>query len=446
MRLRMSAEEFRRLHAELLGFAPAEGAAFLATERGGSGLLVRSAHPFRRADLETGPLGELVLTERAQIDALADLKRRGHGLVEVHTHPGSHGNVGFSAFDRQQLPEFARYVRLKLRGHAYGALVLGEKGYAGAAVGDRGEEPLLFEVTGEHNAVPDWMRPITSSAMSGRFDRQTRALGADGQRRLKSLRVGVVGLGGTGSQIAQLFAHVGCSEAVLVDDDRVERTNLPRLAGAAWWDPIRRRRKTRNARRLFRRVDRNVKIRSFGSLRSEGALEALIEVDLIIGCVDNDGARLILSELAAAYLVPYLDIGVGIEPGTGGLDAMGGRVGFYLPGGPCLACADELDFAEAAEDLETEALRRIRVDRGYARDRRVEAALMPLNTVLVGLAMNEVLAFATGVRRVQAFSRFDAIANQLVQLRVDRDADCPVCAPAAGMGDRQLINRYVLER
>jgi hypothetical protein len=29
---------------------------------------------------------------------------------------------------------------------------------------------------------------------------------------------------------------------------------------------------------------------------------------------------------------------------------------FYVPSGPCLACADDLDFDEAAEDLESEAL------------------------------------------------------------------------------------------
>jgi hypothetical protein len=35
-------------------------------------------------------------------------------LVEVHTHPGAGTGVGFSLFDREQLPRFARYVRLKL--------------------------------------------------------------------------------------------------------------------------------------------------------------------------------------------------------------------------------------------------------------------------------------------------------------------------------------------
>jgi molybdopterin/thiamine biosynthesis adenylyltransferase len=180
-------------------------------------------------------------------------------------------------------------------------------------------------------------------------------------------------------------------------------------------------------------------------LRRRSAFAALREVDLIIGCVDNEGARLVLSELAAAFLIPYLDLGVGIEGEPGGAQAIGGRVAFCLPGGPCLACADELDFAEAAEDLETEAARRMRVERGYARDRTVEPALMPLNTTVVGLAMIEFIAFATGVRPVVPFLRYDAVAARVIPLNVSVNEDCPVCGPAKAMGSRQQIERYALE-
>jgi hypothetical protein len=152
---------------------------------------------------------------------------------------------------------------------------------------------------------------------------------------------------------------------------------------------------------------------------------------------------LITSELAAAHVIPYLDIGVGIE-GDGIELAMGGRVSFYLPGGPCLACADEIEYEEAAQDLESKQLRDVRIARGYASDRRIEPALMPLNTVVAGQAMLEFLAFATGVRRVAPFLRYEAVTNTLRSINVERDADCPVCGPASGMGSRQAIERYAL--
>lgn len=444
MDLVMSAIEFRRVHAELLSCSPAEGAAFLATEVSGQHLVVRSARVFTRNELEPTESGELSLTEDAQVSALASLKRRGHGVVEVHTHPGSQKDVRFSTFDREQLPGFARYVRNKLGGRTYGALVLGQAGYAGLAITDRGEEPLILRIAGERSAQSSWLPELSSTAYPARYDRQVRALGPEGQLRIAGLRVGIVGLGGTGSQVGQQLAHLGCAEVLLADHDRVESTNLPRLAGAAWWDVPLRRRKTAIARRLFHRVSPHTKVQLLDSLRSAGTLEALQTVDIIIGCVDNDGARLILSELAAAHLVPYLDIGVGIEPTADGANAIGGRIAFYLPGGPCLACADELDFAEAAEDLEGDALKRVRTDRGYSRDRRVEAALMPLNTVLAGLAMMELLAFATGVRPVARFSQYDGVANRLVPQRVEREDNCPVCRPASGMGDRQAVRRFAV--
>lgn len=449
MQLRAPAPQLAELHGRLLESAPAEAAAFMAVERSGSGLVLHSSRVFDRSELEGDGHGELVLGEHAQAEGLAELKRNGHGLVEVHTHPGSYRHIQFSSYDDEQLPRFARYVMLKLSGRPFGALVLGPGGYAGRAWRKDTVEPLELRAVGEAAAVPSWLAPTSESdewSAPNRFDRQVRSLGPEGQRRIAALRVGIVGLGGTGSQVVQQLAHLGARNFTLVEDDRVEVTNLPRLAGAGMMDALLRRRKTAVAKRVIRRLSRRVGVSCTGPLRSKRSLEALTEVDLIVGCVDNDGARLVLTELAAAHLVPYLDLGVGIESSPGEPGAVGGgRVAFYLPGRPCLACADDLDFAEAAEDLESEELRRVRIARGYAADRRVEAALMPLNTAVVGLGMMELLAFATGVRPVRPFFRYDAVEQRLIAQRVSLDSNCPVCGPAAGMGDRQAVSRYALD-
>ena len=241
--------------------------------------------------------------------------------------------------------------------------------------------------------------------------------------------------------MVQQLAHLGVRELILIDPDRVEATNLPRLAGMAWWDVYMSRKKSSVARRLVRRIRPQLRVKTEGDLRSPQSLALLKGADLIVGCVDNDGARLILSEVAAAHLIPYLDIGVGIER-EDSRGEIGGRVGFHVPGGPCLACADELDFVEAAEDLEPQSLRAIRIERGYARDRSVEPALMPLNTVLVGLAMSELLAYVTGVRPVIPFFRYDLIESRVVAQNVKRDSECVVCGSTSGMGDAADIVRY----
>jgi molybdopterin/thiamine biosynthesis adenylyltransferase len=375
------------------------------------------------------------------MSGLAEIKRSGAGLVEVHTHPGSRERVRFSSFDEDQLPRFARYFSNKLPGRPFGALVLGNSGYEGRYWNGESFEPLNLEPVGERRRIPAWASTGVQVAVKPQFDRQVRALGVEGQRCLSALRVGVVGLGGTGSQVVQQLSHLGVRKLILVDADRVEDTNLPRLAGVAWWDVLLRRKKSAVAKRLVRRIRPQLRIQTAGDLRSERALTLLAGTDLIVGCVDNDGARLVLSELASAHLIPYLDIGVGIERENFAAE-IGGRVGFHVPGGPCLACADELDFAESAEDLEPQGLKAIRVQRGYATDRTVEPALMPLNTVLVGLAMTELLAYVTGVRSVIPFSRYDLVEGRIVSQNVERNPLCVVCSSAAGMGDSADIARY----
>ncbi len=448
MELLVSAKDLADLHSAVFNRAPAEGGAFLAVEPSCGNLVGHSFRVFSDDDLENDSLG-LTLKEDRKVALLAEAKRSGHGVVDVHSHPFSGGRVGFSDFDLSELPQYARYVANKLSGRPFGSLVLGRRSYSGLFWRAGRPEPLTLRAIGERSAIPRWLPdhgatrlPASKHAI---YDRQIRALGIKGQARLEKLKVAVVGLGGTGSQVVQHLAHIGVRSVVLVDDDVVESSNLSRLAGATRADARAHRPKDVVARRLVRQLQPAATVSCPGSLRRIRSLELLATSDLIIGCVDNDGARLILSELASAHLVPYLDLGVSVERLRQGGIGVGGRVAFHLPSGPCLACADELDFIEAAEDLESEALRRIRVERGYATDRQVEAALMPLNTVIVGLAMTEFLAFATGLRPVVPFQRYDFERQRIVRARVHRNEECPLCAASAGMGDRQQITRYALE-
>src|SRR5206468_1741580 len=77
-----------------------------------------------------------------------------------------------------------------------------------------------------------WGREVTTEASEVSFDRQVRAFGAAGQDRLREMRVGIVGLGGTGSIVLEQLAHLGVRRFLLMDPDFVERTNLNRLVGS----------------------------------------------------------------------------------------------------------------------------------------------------------------------------------------------------------------------
>lgn len=53
---------------------------------------------------------------------------------------------------------------------------------------------------------------------------------------------------------------------------------------------------------------------------------ALQSVDLLFGCVDNDGPRLLLNRFAVSNSIPYFDVASGIYPTEDGY-AAGGRLG-----------------------------------------------------------------------------------------------------------------------
>ena len=131
------------------------------------------------------------------------------------------------------------------------------------------------------------------------YDRQVRAFGEEGQKAISNFRVAIIGVGGIGSHILQQLAYLGLREMMIFDDDKVEKTNLNRLIGATTKD-IGKFKTTalgKNARRINPTLKVNLDAKA---LRSESAIEQLKSVDILFGCVDNDGARLILTELASS--------------------------------------------------------------------------------------------------------------------------------------------------
>jgi len=73
--------------------------------------------------------------------------------------------------------------------------------------------------------------------MNDRFSRQS-FLGVDSEALFRSVRVGVAGLGGGGSHIAQQLAHVGIGHFALFDPDTMEFPNLNRTVSATFEDAI----------------------------------------------------------------------------------------------------------------------------------------------------------------------------------------------------------------
>ncbi len=186
---------------------------------------------------------------------------------------------------------------------------------------------------------------------SDRFSRQS-FLGHDSKDIFERTSVGIAGLGGGGSHIAQQLAHLGIGQFTVFDPDIVEESNLNRLVGALERDVGTKTPKVEVASRLILGVAPRAKVVAHKTRWQERA-DLLKTTNMIFGCVDTFAQRRELEVLCRRYLIPYIDIGMDLHPAGAPDQAPGlaGQVIVSLPGGPCMACIGFL----TAEKLGREA-------------------------------------------------------------------------------------------
>ncbi len=226
------------------------------------------------------------------------------------------------------------------------------------------------------------------------FDRSVRALGSAGQRLLGEISVAIVGLGGTGSVVAQELAHLGVREITLLDPDVVEISNLNRLVGSSRSDVGKP--KVEVAATLVRGVNKGVRVEPIkGSAINSGEAQSLLRQDFIFGCTDTQGSRALLNQLAYQYMIPTIDLGMRIDAKDGTVEGVVGRVQMLAPGLPCLVCQKLLDPEGVRRDLLSEEER--------AKDPYIVGAAVPqpsvisLNTTIASLAVTMFLSAVTGL-------------------------------------------------
>jgi len=373
--------------------------------------------------------------------------RSNDALIEVHNHGGTQPR--FSRTDREGLREFPAYVFSSLPERPYGATVWGDSTiYAEFFLPDGRSGPVdSITVAGDRFwqlvSRDDDMEPVALT-----FDRQLLWFTPQGQRALGRIRVGIVGNGGTGAPLVQNLVYLGVRNFVLIDDDAADDTSMNRLVTAAAADigtpkPI-------LGRRLIKSVAPEASVTVIAEkVESPAALDALKGVDVLFGCVDNDGARLILNEIALAYCIPYFDLAVGIEVENGVVKVAGGRVTAVLPGGPCLHCMKQIDAEEARFFLSDTAEQTRQIARGYVRGMDVKApSVVSLNATIAAVATNEFAIYVSGLRPVNVHSDIDILgvgrplkAQWMTPIRADIDPACVQCT-LTGVGDGTCIERY----
>jgi len=367
-------------------------------------------------------------------------------LIEIHNHGGILPR--FSGTDKIGLREFVPYVLDSLRGRPYGATVWGNSSIYAEYFMPDGDPGIVESVVIYGDRLDQWVsRDDDLAEPMPRFNRQTPWFTTIGQRKLGRLKLALVGLGGTGSPLLQNLVYLGIRNFILIDHDDSDESSMNRLVTATAADieiP-----KVILARRLINSIapEANVEVIQT-QLQSTQALEVLKGVDLIFGCVDNDGARMVLNEIALAYHIPYFDLAVGIDAKDGNVEGAGGRLAIVLPGGPCLYCMNQIDSEEARYWLANNEQREFMRHRGYVTGMDIKApSVVALNAGLAASAASEFAIYVSGVRPIQPLSELDLLGvgrsikgQWLTPVRVSQKSGCPACE-YTGTGDQAKIER-----
>ena len=153
------------------------------------------------------------------------------------------------------------------------------------------------------------MRPVVE------LDDEQRARGArhlllpgfglDGQRRLRSARVCVLGAGGLGAPVLQYLAAAGVGTLGIVDDDEVDLSNLQRQVIHGSSDLGRR--KVDSARDTVLELDPSIVVHRHDlRLTSENAPDVLGGYDVVVDGTDNFPTRYLVADTAAELGIPVV--------------------------------------------------------------------------------------------------------------------------------------------
>lgn len=123
------------------------------------------------------------------------------------------------------------------------------------------------------------------------------SIGVEGQRRLKSARVLVIGAGGLGSPVLLYLAAAGVGTIGIIDFDRVDQSNLQRqiIHGQSDVGAY----KTDSARDSIRAVNDTISVELHRTeLASDNAVRLFERYDLVVDGTDNFSTRYLISDAA----------------------------------------------------------------------------------------------------------------------------------------------------
>lgn len=255
-------------------------------------------------------------------------------------------------------------------------------------------------------------------------------VGEAGLLQLKQCHVVIIGCGGLGQLAAQYLACAGIGSITLVDDDRVELSNLPRqlLFNEADIGQY----KAWVAKQKLAVLAPDCQLFAFVQMLTLDSAESLLahvatanrqQSALLLDCTDNLAARHCINQLCIEHALPL--VSASIAAFNGQLFAVDQQ---RFPAGGCYHCVFPAD-TYAPQNCSNQGVLGPSV--GVMASMQALLAIQLLLTATVPNLEHSTKPQAVGAEHLLGrFWRFDAKSLQWHSARLTRDPECEVCAPS----------------
>jgi molybdopterin/thiamine biosynthesis adenylyltransferase len=251
-----------------------------------------------------------------------------------------------------------------------------------------------------------------------RYDRQQRIEGWN-QSALSAARVIVAGAGALGNEVIKNLSLLGIGHILILDFDRVELSNLSRTALFRERDVGRA--KAEVAAERAAELNSEIRVRYInGDLFADIGLGFYRHADLVVGALDNLGARSQVGLSCGLAGIPFLD---------GGMWAWGGEVRWFKGG------AEETCFECTMSDEDRKFAFERRSCTGFRQSDNEEAArrvptLISTSALIGGLLAQEAARYLCGweIQGGEALV-YNGLKLTLHRSALPRDPQCPYHKP-----------------
>ena len=225
----------------------------------------------------------------------------------------------------------------------------------------------------------------------------------EGQEKLLSGRILIVGLGGLGSPAAMYLASAGIGQLILCDDDIVDLTNLQRQILHSTKDIGRK--KTDSAQSVLQAMNPDLMYEWIDRRLREPELESVVHgVDVVLDCSDNLATRFMINRVCVRTRTALV---------SGAVIRFEGQIAVFDPASqdsPCYNCLYQ-DLGESTDSCSRNGV------------------VAPLPGVIGSMQALEAIKYLVNPAAAMTGQLliFDAWRLEWNRLRLRRNPDCPTC-------------------